>query len=255
MACPHPQTTASRTLRDLIRHHEERYYIHNEPEIADEEFDRLLHELARSRRSTRISSRPIRRRSASRAVRSRASRRSSISCRCSASTMPTTRTSCGNSTSACARAPTSATQTVAYVAEMKIDGLSIALTYDGQRLVRGATRGDGAAAKTSPRTSGRFARFRSRCGDGPADADRSPRRGLPSAGGLRAHQPRARSGRRTGFRQPPQCRRRRDAESRSRPRRQARPPAFIYQVVGDEASWGQTGVRHASDPEGTGARG
>src|SRR3989442_14111048 len=36
-----------RELRDAIRHHEERYYIHNDPEIADEEFDRLLHELER----------------------------------------------------------------------------------------------------------------------------------------------------------------------------------------------------------------
>src|SRR5947208_2620688 len=32
-------------LRRLIRHHEEQYYIHNAPEISDEEFDRLLHEL------------------------------------------------------------------------------------------------------------------------------------------------------------------------------------------------------------------
>ncbi|HEX6973365.1 MAG TPA: hypothetical protein VF147_03125, partial [Vicinamibacterales bacterium] len=32
-------------LRRQIRHHEERYYIHNAPEISDEEFDRLLHEL------------------------------------------------------------------------------------------------------------------------------------------------------------------------------------------------------------------
>src|SRR4029453_11786346 len=34
-------------LREAIRHHEERYYILNDPEIADEEFDRLLHELER----------------------------------------------------------------------------------------------------------------------------------------------------------------------------------------------------------------
>src|SRR5689334_1812444 len=34
-------------LRTLIRHHEERYYIHNAPEISDEEFDGLLHELER----------------------------------------------------------------------------------------------------------------------------------------------------------------------------------------------------------------
>ena len=34
-------------LRDAIRHHEQRYYIHNAPEISDEEFDKLLHELER----------------------------------------------------------------------------------------------------------------------------------------------------------------------------------------------------------------
>ena len=83
-----------------------------------------------SRPSIPISSRPIRRRSASPAGRSRASRRSSTWRRCSASTTPTTTTSCGRSTSACARAPASATTPVAYVAELKIDGLSIALTYE-----------------------------------------------------------------------------------------------------------------------------
>src|ERR671937_1561304 len=34
-------------LREIIRYHEERYYVHNAPEISDEEFDRLLHELER----------------------------------------------------------------------------------------------------------------------------------------------------------------------------------------------------------------
>src|SRR6516165_830396 len=37
----------ARALRAAIRHHEERYYIHNDPEVSDEEFDRLLHELER----------------------------------------------------------------------------------------------------------------------------------------------------------------------------------------------------------------
>ena len=36
-----------RKLRDLIRHHEARYYIHADPEISDAEFDALLHELER----------------------------------------------------------------------------------------------------------------------------------------------------------------------------------------------------------------
>src|SRR5687767_5878426 len=34
-------------LRRLIRHHEERYYILASPEIADAEFDALMHELER----------------------------------------------------------------------------------------------------------------------------------------------------------------------------------------------------------------
>ncbi len=36
-----------RELRAEIRHHEEQYYVHNSPEISDEHFDRLLHELER----------------------------------------------------------------------------------------------------------------------------------------------------------------------------------------------------------------
>src|SRR6187200_218985 len=41
---PHARLTQ---LRKDIRYHEERYYIHSDPEISDEEFDRLLHELER----------------------------------------------------------------------------------------------------------------------------------------------------------------------------------------------------------------
>src|SRR5580692_2831141 len=32
-------------LRDAIRHHENRYYVLDDPQISDDEFDRLLHEL------------------------------------------------------------------------------------------------------------------------------------------------------------------------------------------------------------------
>src|SRR5580765_645538 len=42
-----PPDERIRELREAIRYHEERYYIHNAPEISDEEFDRLLHELER----------------------------------------------------------------------------------------------------------------------------------------------------------------------------------------------------------------
>ena len=34
-------------LRDAIRYHEECYYVRNAPEISDEQFDALLHELER----------------------------------------------------------------------------------------------------------------------------------------------------------------------------------------------------------------
>src|SRR5215212_2241086 len=36
-----------RELRGALRRHEERYYIQNDPEISDQEFDDLLHELER----------------------------------------------------------------------------------------------------------------------------------------------------------------------------------------------------------------
>src|SRR6476469_10044778 len=39
-----PLTRINR-LREEIRHHEERYYIHNDPEIADDVFDGLIREL------------------------------------------------------------------------------------------------------------------------------------------------------------------------------------------------------------------
>jgi DNA ligase (NAD+) len=130
-------------LRRAIRHHEERYYLHNDPEISDEEFDRLLHELEQLEAqhpdlvtpdspTQRVAGRPVEafetvvhlvpmlsldnayNESELRAFDERVRKGAGLGA-----------------------------QPVAYVAELKIDGLSIALTYENGRLVRGATRGDG----------------------------------------------------------------------------------------------------------------
>jgi DNA ligase (NAD+) len=130
-------------LRALIRHHEERYYVHNAPEISDEEFDRFLHELEKLEAENpdlvtpdsptqRVAGRPT-------------------------DGFPTVEhivpmLSLDNAYNEdelrafderVRRGAALGTTPVAYVAELKIDGLSIALTYEDGRLLRGATRGDG----------------------------------------------------------------------------------------------------------------
>jgi DNA ligase (NAD+) len=130
-------------LRDAIRHHEERYYIHDAPEISDEEFDRLLHELERLEAdypdlvtpdspTQRVAGAPtegfptvehvVPMLSLDNAYNEEELRAFDERVRKGSGLME---------------------QPVAYVAELKIDGLSIALTYEDGRLVRGATRGDG----------------------------------------------------------------------------------------------------------------
>jgi DNA ligase (NAD+) len=130
-------------LRRLIRYHEERYYILNQPEIADAEFDALMRELEQLERehpdlvtpdspTQRVSGRP-------------------------AEGFPTVEhlepmLSLDNAYSEAElrafdervrRGLGRGSAPVDYVAELKIDGVSIALTYEEGVLVRGATRGDG----------------------------------------------------------------------------------------------------------------
>ncbi len=130
-------------LRDAIRHHEERYYIHNAPEISDEEFDRLLHELERleAEHPDLVTADSPTQRVAGRPVEGFATVEHLVPM-----------LSLDNAYNEAElrafdervrRAAGLGDQPVAYVAELKIDGLSIALTYEGGRLVRGATRGDG----------------------------------------------------------------------------------------------------------------
>jgi DNA ligase (NAD+) len=132
-----------RELRDTIRHHEERYYIHNDPEISDEEFDRLLHELERLEAdhpdlvttdspTQRVAGRPV---EGFETVEHLMPMRSLDNAY--------NEDELGAFDERVRKAGGLGEAPVAYVAELKIDGLSMALTYEGGRLLRGATRGDG----------------------------------------------------------------------------------------------------------------
>ena len=131
-------------LRDLIRHHEERYYVHSDPEISDEEFDRLLHELERLEAehpdlvttdspTQRVAGRPVEGFATVEHVAPMLSLDNAYSDDELKAFDERVRKGAGLGT-----------EPVGYVAELKIDGLSIALTYGDGQLLAGATRGDGA---------------------------------------------------------------------------------------------------------------
>jgi DNA ligase (NAD+) len=131
-------------LRDAIRHHEERYYIHNDPQISDEEFDRLLHELEalEADNPDLVTADSPTQRVAGRAVEGFATVEHVLPM--------LSLDNAYNEDELRAfdervrkGAGAEAGRGIAYVAELKIDGLSIALTYEDGRLLRGATRGDG----------------------------------------------------------------------------------------------------------------
>ena len=133
-------------LRQQIRYHEERYYVLSDPEIADAEFDALMRELEALERehpdlvtpdspTQRVGGRAA----AAFATVEHAEPMLSLDNAYSEEELRAfderVRRGLGD-----ARAPADA---VEYVAELKIDGLSMALTYADGLLVRGATRGDG----------------------------------------------------------------------------------------------------------------
>ena len=130
-------------LRQLIRHHEECYYIRFAPEISDAEFDKLLHELERLEAdhpdlvsadspTQRVAGRPTESFPTVEHLAPMLSLDNAYNEEELRAFDERVRKGAGLGDSP-----------VAYVAELKIDGLSIALTYEDGRLVRGATRGDG----------------------------------------------------------------------------------------------------------------
>jgi DNA ligase (NAD+) len=131
-------------LRQEIRRHEELYYVDNAPEVSDEEFDRLLHELERLEAdhpdlvtpdspTQRVAGRPTEGFPTVQHLTPMLSLDNAYNEEELRAFDERVRKGAG-----LGDAP------VAYVAELKIDGLSIALTYEDGVLLRGATRGDGA---------------------------------------------------------------------------------------------------------------
>ncbi len=138
-----PAADRIRELRDAVRHHEEQYYIHNAPEISDEAFDRLLEELEQLEArhpelvspdspTQRVAGRPVEGFETVEHLAPMLSLDNTYNEEDLRAFDERVRKGAG-----LAETP------VAYVAELKIDGLSIALIYENGRLVRGATRGDG----------------------------------------------------------------------------------------------------------------
>jgi DNA ligase (NAD+) len=129
-------------LREHIRRHEELYYVDANPEISDADFDALMRELqvletehpdlvTPDSPTQRVGGRPA---EGFATVRHLAPMLSLDN----AYTEDELRAFDER-----VRRGLATTEPVTDVAELKIDGLSIALTYEDGRLVRGATRGDG----------------------------------------------------------------------------------------------------------------
>jgi DNA ligase (NAD+) len=131
-------------LRRLIRHHEERYYVLSDPEIADAEFDELMRELERleAEHPDLVTADSPTRRVGGRAAAGFATveHAEPMLSLDNANSEDELRAFDERVRRGLGAGPD---ETVAYVAEMKIDGVSIALTYEDAVLVRGATRGDG----------------------------------------------------------------------------------------------------------------
>ena len=131
-------------LRALIRHHEEQYYIHDAPEISDADFDALMRELVALERAhpelqdpdsptRRVGGQPAEGFETVRHLAPMLSLDNAYNEEELREFHARIRRALGRQEDA----------PLDYVTELKIDGLSIALTYEDGRLTRGVTRGDG----------------------------------------------------------------------------------------------------------------
>ncbi len=129
-------------LRRLIRHHNRRYYIDGEPEISDREYDALVHELEALERAHpdlddpdspthRVGGEPLE------GFATVVHRVPMLSLQNTYAEEEV------REFDARVRRLLDLDRSPAYVVELKIDGIAIALHYERGRLARGVTRGDG----------------------------------------------------------------------------------------------------------------
>ncbi len=128
-------------LRDKIRHHEYRYYVLDDPEISDAEFDKLMEQLKSVEAehpdlitpdspTQRVGGKP---------------REGFLKVRHSSPMLSLDNTYSEDELRAWERRvhELSGRNDVEYVCELKLDGMSMALRYSDAQLERGITRGDG----------------------------------------------------------------------------------------------------------------
>jgi DNA ligase (NAD+) len=128
-------------LRDKIRHHEYLYYVLDNPEISDQDFDRLMQQLkdleaenpsliTPDSPTQRVGGKP---------------REGFVKVRHSSPMLSLDNTYNEEELRNWERRvhELSGREDVDYVCELKLDGMSLALIYEDGRLVRGVTRGDG----------------------------------------------------------------------------------------------------------------
>jgi DNA ligase (NAD+) len=138
---PAPERRRARELADEIRRHERLYYVEDRPEITDAQFDALMRELIALEEkhpdlarpdspARRVGGVPVEGFAAVAHARPMLSLENAYSFEEAEAWRARVRRALGE-------------EPPGYVVELKIDGLSISLRYEGGVLVRGATRGDG----------------------------------------------------------------------------------------------------------------
>jgi DNA ligase (NAD+) len=132
-------------LRDKIRHHEHRYYVLDDPEISDFDFDKLVEQLKKLEAehpelitpdspTQRVGGKP---------------REGVVKVEHSSPMLSLDNTYSEDELRDWERRvhELSGRKDVDYVCELKLDGMSLALVYEDGKLVRGVTRGDGSVGE------------------------------------------------------------------------------------------------------------